>query len=72
LASWTDYALRFCLTTDHRALLRISDSLAFGALARHVYAVVDVRRFAWLIQVKNSLKIGSKNAGVTRFRRRAS
>ena len=25
----------------HNALLRISDSLAFGATARHVYAVVD-------------------------------
>jgi AAA domain-containing protein len=45
------------------ALLRISDSLAFGALARHVYGVVDdaENERKLFVRAKNSVAANSKN-----------
>jgi putative DNA primase/helicase len=45
------------------ALLRISDSLAFGALARHVYGVVDDTENdrKLFVRAKNSVAANSKN-----------
>jgi putative DNA primase/helicase len=45
------------------ALLRISDSLAFGALARHVYAVIDdaENKRKLFVRAKNNISAKDKN-----------
>jgi putative DNA primase/helicase len=53
----------------NNALLRISDSLAFGATARHVYAVVDdaEHKRKLFVKAKNNLAIGSNKSLAFRF-----
>jgi putative DNA primase/helicase len=56
----------------NNALLRISDSLAFGATARHVYAVVDdaENKRKLFVKGKNNLAIGDNKSLAYRFRER--
>jgi AAA domain-containing protein len=56
----------------NNALLRISDSLAFGATARHVYAVVDdaENKRKLFVKGKNNLAIGDNKSLAYRFRQR--
>ena len=56
----------------NNALLRISDSLAFGATARHVYAVVDdaEHRRKLFVKAKNNLAIGDDKSLAFRFGQR--
>jgi hypothetical protein len=53
----------------NNALLRISDSLAFGATARHVYAVVDDAEHErkLLVKGKNNLATNANKALAFRF-----
>lgn len=53
----------------NNALLRISDSLAFGATARHVYAVVDdaENERKLFVKAKNNLATGANKALAYRF-----
>jgi putative DNA primase/helicase len=54
----------------NNALLRISDSLAFGATARHVYAVVDdaEHKRKLFVKAKNNLAAGDSKSLAYRFR----
>jgi putative DNA primase/helicase len=56
----------------NNALLRISDSLAFGATARHVYAVVDdaENKRKLFVKGKNNLAIGNNKSLAYRFGQR--
>jgi putative DNA primase/helicase len=53
----------------NNALLRISDSLAFGATARHVYAVVDdaEHKRKLFVKAKNNLAVGDSKSLAYRF-----
>jgi putative DNA primase/helicase len=62
--------MHFNKKTDvDNALLRISDSLAFGATARHVYAVVDdaENKRKLLVKAKNNLAATGNKALAYRF-----
>jgi putative DNA primase/helicase len=62
--------MHFNKKTDvDNALLRISDSLAFGATARHVYAVVDdaENKRKLLVKAKNNLAAAGNKALAYRF-----
>jgi AAA domain-containing protein len=56
----------------NNALLRISDSLAFGATALHVYAVVDdaENKRKLFVTAKNNLAVSGNKALAYRFRQR--
>ena len=53
----------------NNALLRISDSLAYGAAARHVYGVVDdtENKRKLVVRAKNNLSCGADKALAYRF-----
>ena len=77
LADETDVSivgmLHFNKKSDvNNALLRISDSLAFGATARHVYAVVDdaENKRKLFVKGKNNLAVGDNKSLAYRFRER--
>jgi len=62
--------MHFNKKTDvDNALLRISDSLAFGATARHVYTVVDdaENKRKLLVKAKNNLAAAGNKALAYRF-----
>jgi hypothetical protein len=51
------------MSTHPNALLRISDSLAFGAIARHVFGIIDDPEHdrKLFVRAKNNVSAKSKN-----------